>query len=109
MLLGLDIRRFITFGVIRGFLYRVHKYAVKTSGGAVDSGPNGRRRGGSGLLLAGPGAASATGSTKTEGMSLMKFLDGMHCFDEICTELQMGEKEILAQLKAYGDVQIIHK
>lgn len=28
LLHGVDVRRFITFGVIKGFLYRVHKYAV---------------------------------------------------------------------------------
>ncbi|KAI2702964.1 hypothetical protein DTO013E5_4803 [Penicillium roqueforti] len=30
-LANIDIRRFITFGVIKGFLYRVHKYACATS------------------------------------------------------------------------------
>ncbi|KAJ6144284.1 Nitrogen permease regulator [Penicillium chermesinum] len=29
-LANIDIRRFITFGVIKGFLYRVHKYAIST-------------------------------------------------------------------------------
>ena len=28
LLAGIDVRRFITFGVIKGFLYRVHKYAL---------------------------------------------------------------------------------
>ncbi|KAF3036621.1 Nitrogen permease regulator 2 [Didymella keratinophila] len=31
LLSGIDIRRFITFGIIKGFLYRVHKYAYATS------------------------------------------------------------------------------
>jgi hypothetical protein len=31
LLVGIDVRRFITFGIIKGFLYRVHKYAIATS------------------------------------------------------------------------------
>ncbi|KAI9885854.1 MAG: hypothetical protein M1823_002333 [Watsoniomyces obsoletus] len=30
LLTGIDMRRFITFGVIKEFLYRVHKYAIKS-------------------------------------------------------------------------------
>ena len=74
----LDVRRFITFGVIKGILYRVHKYAV------------------------------ATGSIENAG-ELEKFLDGTHCFDEICTELIIGERELLTRLKVLGDIQIIQR
>jgi hypothetical protein len=28
LLRGIDVRRFISFGVIKGFLYRVHRYPV---------------------------------------------------------------------------------
>ncbi len=38
---------------------------------------------------------------------LERFLDGTHCFDEICTELMISEKELGQRLKARGDVQII--
>ncbi len=31
LLRGIDIRRFITFGIIKGLLYRVHKYAIANS------------------------------------------------------------------------------
>ena len=34
-LTSIDIRRFITFGIIKGFLYRVHKYAVATTTAAA--------------------------------------------------------------------------
>jgi len=27
---GIDIRRFISFGVIKGFLYRIHRYPIQT-------------------------------------------------------------------------------
>ena len=38
---------------------------------------------------------------------LERFLDGTRCFDEICTELMVSEKELGQRLKARGDVQII--
>lgn len=85
----MDIRRFITFGVIKGFLYRVHKYAVASSPGSTDLG--GKRGKGE------------------EGAALAKYLDGTHCFDEICTELMISEKELVAKLKGFGDVQIIQR
>jgi len=28
MLAGIDVRRFISFGVIKGFLYRLHRYPI---------------------------------------------------------------------------------
>ena len=40
-------------------------------------------------------------------VDLGKYLDGTHCFDEICTDLMISEKELTARLKAWGDVQII--
>jgi hypothetical protein len=42
--------------------------------------------------------------------SLVKYLDGMHCFDQICTELEVSERELTARLKRYpGEVLIIHR
>ena len=83
----IDVRRLITFGVIKGFVYRVHKYAILTSSKS-STGINGAR---------------------SADVELVKFLDGTHCFDEICTELMTSEKELLARLKDLGDVQIIQK
>ncbi|KAF2273372.1 NPR2-domain-containing protein [Westerdykella ornata] len=37
LLRGIDIRRFITFGIVKGFLYRVQRYAILT--GSVGSTP----------------------------------------------------------------------
>ena len=83
----IDIRRFITFGTIKNFLYRVHKYAIHT-------------------------LTKASGSITeawTGGQEFMRFLDGTHCFDEMCTQLMISEKELLRRLKEVGDVQIIQK
>ncbi|KAF2100181.1 nitrogen permease regulator 2 [Rhizodiscina lignyota] len=82
LLAGIDVRRFITFGIIKGFLYRVHRYAWADIGKGKEM----------------------------PDLPLAKYLDGQHCFDEICTELEMSEKEVLAKMKAaYGDVVLISK
>jgi hypothetical protein len=41
---------------------------------------------------------------------LGRYLDGTHCFDQICTELEMSERELTARLKRYpGEVLILHR
>ena len=105
----IDVRRFITFGVIKGFLYRVHKYAVATSI---------HRSGSKRLTKANLNRSKQRGEQReektkektgreAENAELGKYLDGTHCFDEICTDLMISEKELTARLKAWGDVQII--
>lgn len=43
-------------------------------------------------------------------LPMAKFLDGNHHFDDICTELQISEKEAAERLaKGYGDIQIIDR
>lgn len=147
-LANIDIRRFITFGIIKGFLYRVHKYAY-ASGGPVPllksshPGP-GSRPPTSGSTRA-PTSATPTASAantpstpssigddapisvgrreersvpsdEDEGedfvddKTLGKYLDGTHCFDQICTELEVSERELTARLKRFpGEVLIIHR
>ncbi|KAI9817183.1 MAG: Nitrogen permease regulator 2 [Pycnora praestabilis] len=96
---GIDVRRMITFGIIKGFLYRVQKFAIATSNGASTNG----------LVTRGhSGAKSGKPGIRGE-LPLTKYLDGTHCFDEICTELQLSEKDVLTKLKGYGDVQIVHR
>lgn len=191
-LANIDVRRFITFGIIKGFLYRVHKYAYATgepappppppkphttnnnlaplsfssasrSGGTkspyaasviddtalvtpplsvgnsrpVSEQGDGHSRNasasfhsgtGSGTGTAHPNAnANAQGSLARSGApaslfddeeeddpeidkTLSKYLDGMHCFDQICTELEVSEKELTARLKRCpGEVLILHR
>lgn len=160
---GIDVRRLITFGVIKGFLYRVHKYAIATSPRGSGGGGSGSTSGSSRKLFAAhrtsknnkqpkattkaqeegdddgeqendedddeeagedreSGNATQQQQTKTKGKKrkpdlLTPFLDGTHCFDEICTELQISERELVARLKEWngggggggGEVQIIHR
>ena len=97
----IDIRRFITFGVIKRFLYRVHKYALSASAQ--------RRKGQLGLSLdRRKGAGGRANEGELPGKDgLSKFLDGTHSFDEICTEFMISERELTGRLKAYGDMQVI--
>lgn len=165
-LANIDVRRFITFGIIKGFLYRVHKYAyatglpapssagpntapTSTAASSVKGGepssivsgqdtatsrPNSGHLGGSGgddhhPEDQGATATSFHSSTARSGdndeeeeeeddddgygisnATLAKYLDGTHCFDQICTELEISERELMARLKKYPyEVQIIHR
>lgn len=101
----MDVRRFITFGVIKGFLYRVHKYAIATS-------QTSRRKRDSKTRVKQKKTPSisvepGTDEVDSDLAELETFLDGTHCFDEICTELMITEQELMGRLKAIGDVQII--
>lgn len=102
-LVGVDVRRFITFGVVKGFLYRVHKYAISPSAVKQVKVMNKKR------------GVSDKGMRKQKEKSgegekfLGQFLDGAHCFDEICTEFMISERELINRLKTWGDVQIIHR
>lgn len=148
LLSGVDVRRFITFGVIKGFLYRVHRWGyvnfatMKVNG--VDDLVNGAqdddnaekiarwdaqiRHGGSsgnsvdgsitkngtlnGDSMHGQGMelSRARLAEATRDLPLTRYLDGLHCFDEVCTELQMNEKVVLDRMRsAYGDLQIISR
>ena len=125
MLEGIDVRRFITFGVIKGFLYRVHKYATAPAAVRSAHRRSGKNKAKSNLAGGwkehnakarraedGDGNDGDDGGTEGGGRKkadLLKYLDGTHCFDEICTELMISERELMARLKEWGDVQIIHR
>ncbi|KAF2681145.1 nitrogen permease regulator 2 [Lentithecium fluviatile CBS 122367] len=176
LLSGIDIRRLITFGVIKGFLYRVHKYAIATSLNLPPAPPTSLQSGAQSTVGGGhayrdsdtstirghlntshitqqhtnanhhtnasglhhkPSLASTTTHTTTNlfspgaiaerqaeevtrldslvsdgvegGLPLVKFLDGMHCFDEICTELGMSEKAVEGKIRGVGEVQVFSR
>jgi hypothetical protein len=190
-LTGIDIRRFITFGIIKGFLYRVHKYAVATASSAATAAAAAAlppapptslqtsaatstvnlRDSDTATLRGAPYAhyhtqhhhhapstisihhrpsiaagaqlpqqlpqqltqqqqpapvlanaqhhasVSAAGGRPAElqavdallsarerdtGVSLQRFLDGCHCFDEICSELGVPEKVVAGKMRGSG-------
>ncbi|TGZ84852.1 nitrogen permease regulator 2 [Ascodesmis nigricans] len=88
---GVDVRRFITFGVIKGFLYRVHKWPVWTTGLGTQETP-GRERVKMGDVLGG-------GREDEVKAKLRKFVKTGCCLDEICTEMQMSGKEVLEAME----------
>jgi hypothetical protein len=120
-LANIDVRRFVTFGVIKGFLYRVHKYAY-VSGPRTGSPQGAKKAAAGGRASEGrhAGYADTLGSDEeddgeeedgdeVDAKVLARYLDGTHCFDQICTELDISEKELTFKLKRYGEVQIIHR
>ncbi|KAH7079904.1 nitrogen permease regulator 2 [Paraphoma chrysanthemicola] len=173
LLSGIDVRRLITFGIIKGFLYRVHKYALATNTSstlppapptslqtsAATSTANLRDSETATLRnahahihpstahhahqaphtsthgqhpsfsLHRPSVASTTSlnpqhaaaapthqkhsipvfdgilpseQERQNGLPLLRFLDGMHCFDEICTELGVSEREVEGKVRGVG-------
>lgn len=38
------------------------------------------------------------------GLQLLRFLDGMHSFDEICTEVEGSERVVEERVRGLGDV-----
>ena len=87
-----DVRRFIQFGIIKGLLYRVHKYAVSERQLRYLNGGDLRR-----------------GNDAEE--SLRKFAGGCHSFDRITVEMNMGDVKIMDQLRKFpkGDVEIVYR
>ncbi len=133
-IINIDVRRFITYGVIKGFLYRVHKYAIATGSASKrdaatkvggtryskfddtisENGPylasigDSTHETESGFPGSGRKGSMASATTSRE-LALGRYLDGMHCFDQICTEMQLSERQVMTKLKAYGDVQIVYR
>ena len=128
LLANIDLRRFVTFGVIKGFLYRIHRYAIRTpkAAAAFDQ-TNGddvqyqnlTRSMSSEHHLAEQytsrdkqkrhATTKVDRSSQSLNTQIMHFLDGTHCFDEICTELGIGEKDLMERLKSreMGEIAIV--
>lgn len=102
-LTGIDVRRFITFGVIQGFLYRVHKYALNTASSAVSRSEVQWPQ----QTPDADGEASLGPIPQEHPLAI--YLDGMHCFDQICTEMKMSEQAVAKELRRFSDVQIIYR
>jgi hypothetical protein len=147
LLSGIDVRRFVTFGIIKGFLYRVHKYLIAPSilsgtqtpashhsrnhahhphePETIDrrySVPHGTGRESIGGLYsrrpsvdgeAGDGRSGVNGGGEgknSDRLPLMKYVDGLHCLDGVCTELGVGEKKVLEKMRgAFGDLCVVHR
>ncbi|KAF7938581.1 uncharacterized protein EAE98_000919 [Botrytis deweyae] len=88
----IDVRRFIQFGVIKGLIYRVHRYAVSS------------------MYLSSIASRQAIYMDRRDD-ALRKYTDGCHCFDQITTVLNIGEAKIMERLRKFpkGDVEVIYR
>lgn len=148
LLASIDVRRFITFGIIKGFIRRVHKYALaieshptaplgstkKHSSGSISRPPRSNedavrefdrawRKAALSSGWATPPSAPANGSLMAKSFKsadrlrneederLRWFLDGTHCFDEICVAMHLSEKKVVERLrsKAFREVVLFNK
>ncbi|KAK3950998.1 nitrogen permease regulator 2 [Pseudoneurospora amorphoporcata] len=151
-----DVRRLVQFGVIKGCLYRVHKYVISkqylaalATGLARPVSPSATlenqkvgRDGGRGgdkegreakVAVPGghydtyrePGSHGGHGAgkginrkmammmMKASGDPLQKYMDGRHCFDQIITERNMTDAEIMDKLRNFpvpaGDLTVLYR
>lgn len=94
LLANIDLRRFITFGIIKGFLYRIHRYAVQTNPKDKNLSSTQDRD----ANTAGKASNKDSRNDRRRLLPLTAFLDGTHSFDEICTYFEISEKELLHRL-----------
>lgn len=85
-----DVRRLVQFGVIKGLLYRVHKYVVSKQ--YLASLVTGQSR---------PLVGKDGEGNHQQGDPLQWYMDGMHNFDQIITEQNMTDGEIMEKLKSF--------
>jgi nitrogen permease regulator 2-like protein len=89
----IDVRRLVQFGIIKGCLYRVHKYVVSKQ------------------YI----AALATGQSRSMagGDPIQKYTDGCHNFDQVITEQNLADSEIMEKLKKLsvptGDLTVFYR
>ena len=130
-ILIIDIRRLITFGVIKGFIARQHKYALaldpvslpapstKPVATALSKTPTPAdvdkawRKAALSSGWATPPADIPLEMLKDEQQvpaeaRLVRFLDGKHCLDQVCVELGLTEKVVLEKLRSgvFGEVVV---
>jgi hypothetical protein len=126
LLANIDIRRFITFGVIKGFLKRLHKYALALDPpdfppvpaaptgtdldepwrkAALSSGWATPPTDGAGILQE---KLDEEARARREEVKLVGYLDGKHCLDEVCVEMGMQERRLLERIKTgrFGEVVV---
>lgn len=110
-----DVRRFVQFGIIKGCLYRVHKYVVSKQ--YLTSLVTGQS------AVARPVAASShenghDGESMAHASNvgkdpLQKYTDGHHNFDQIMTEQNLTERELIERLKILShdpsDLKILYR
>lgn len=90
-----DVRRLVQFGVVKGFLYRVHKHVVSKQ------------------YIAALATGQARPGRDAGADPLQKYTDGRHCFDQIITEQNLADAEIVDKLRNLalptGDLTVFYR
>ncbi|KAL3423982.1 Nitrogen permease regulator 2-like protein [Phlyctema vagabunda] len=94
-----DVRRFVHYGLVKGLIYRVYKYAVSHQ------------------YLASKSRSSNTISLTSEQPhdlwtnTLYKYADGCHTFDQISTEKNLADAKVMEHLRKWpkGDLEILYR
>jgi len=94
-LAGLDVRRFISFGVIKGFLYRIHRYPILTET------TNGDKKG---LEKKRPPVKYSLCIGSADNI---RRLDGGKHMDTLCTMLECSVRDMEEQLADFDNIQWI--
>ncbi|CAG8982354.1 hypothetical protein HYALB_00005356 [Hymenoscyphus albidus] len=117
----IDVRRFIQFGLIKGLIYRVHKYAISSrtlhsisqeNNLQLPSTPSPEPVHRSHSLTHEKSKSSDTPRVRNlDEEDLKGYTNGMHCFDKIVVESNMGDVKIMDQLRRFpkGDVEIVYR
>ncbi|KAJ3041066.1 Nitrogen permease regulator 2 [Rhizophlyctis rosea] len=82
---NIDVRRFILYGVVKGFVYRVHKYPMWLT------------------------RADQRAVSESPAKYLKRYLKGQHHYDELCTMFGCSPKELDDILKSETAVRFIWK
>ncbi|KAH8655186.1 nitrogen permease regulator 2 [Xylariales sp. PMI_506] len=114
----IDVRRFVQFGVIKGLLYRVHKYVVSKqylallATGQARPLRSGERRT-TRTIGEGPHDGADEDGDGGNGDPLQQYKDGCHSFDQIITERNMTDAEIMEKLRGFqtpaGDLTVFYR
>lgn len=80
MLRGIDCLRFISFGVTKGYLYRVHRYPYMMHRNA-----------------------------NSDSLSIVQLLDGTHHMDELCTKFRKSSSDMESAINKLGSVVYLSK
>lgn len=114
VLAHIDVRRFITFGLIHGFLRRVHRYPIHVdrSGGTtilqIQRSPNLSF----GMISSPPPMLALSGSTKqTSGIEqdILRMMDGEHHTDAICTNALVRYTDIETMVSKHQNCFVVHQ
>lgn len=133
LLANVDVRRLLTFGVIKGFLYRQHRYVLALDPqlpadpeleeqedpiAAHKAQEKAWRQAAMSSGWATPPVDVALSSTprdvvqKSEerrtNRKLLRMLDGKHSMDRICTELHISEKEVTERIETLRVGEVVY-